>query len=591
MIVACVLIIHAAMLAWIAYRYAPMYDEMAHLPSGISHWMLGRFDLYRVNPPLPRMVAALPVLLADPQVDWAGISNDPYSRSEFSVSTAFSKINGERSPWLFTLGRWACIPFSLWAGWVCYRWAARLFGFGAGLVALVMWCFCPNVLAWGATVMPDVPAAAMGVTAGYCFWRWLREPTWPNAALAGLTLGLVELVKTTWIVLFALWPVLWLLTRLVGRPKDASPKRGPEMRQLAAIMLGAVYIINLGYGFEGSFRPLGDFEFISTAMTGQQHRRAAGNRFRDTILASVPVPLPANYLRGIDVQKYDFEVGKWSYLRGEQKQGGWYYYYVYALAVKTPTGTLCLAILAIVVPFALSRFRGSWRDEIVLLLPAVAVLVLVSSQTGFNRYFRYVLPALPFLFVSISRVGIALEQGPRLVQSATTVLLASTVLGSVFVYPHSMSFFNLLAGGPQNGHAHLLDANIDWGQDLLYLRKWLDEHPEARPFHLQYFGSFAPALAGIDALPVPPGTSRDRPSPELQTIGPQPGWFAVSINDLAGYRHFNVSREEFAYFRKLRPIASAGYSIYIYHVTLEEANALRRELGLPELEAVGASEK
>jgi hypothetical protein len=27
----------------------------------------------------------------------------------------------------------------------------------------------------------------------------------------------------------------------------------------------------------------------------------------------------------------------------------------------------------------------------------------------------------------------------------------------------------------------------------------------------------------------------------------------------------------------------AGYSIYIYHISLDEANRVRRELGLPEL--------
>ncbi len=28
---------------------------------------------------------------------------------------------------------------------------------------------------------------------------------------------------------------------------------------------------------------------------------------------------------------------------------------------------------------------------------------------------------------------------------------------------HSISYFNELAGGPENGSAHLLDSNIDWG--------------------------------------------------------------------------------------------------------------------------------
>jgi len=44
-----------------------------------------------------------------------------------------------------------------------------------------------------------------------------------------------------------------------------------------------------------------------------------------------------------------------------------------------------------------------------------------------------------------------------------------------------MSYFNEIAGGPDNGHAHLVDSNIDWGQDVFFLKKWMDEHPEARP--------------------------------------------------------------------------------------------------------------
>lgn len=53
---------------------------------------------------------------------------------------------------------------------------------------------------------------------------------------------------------------------------------------------------------------------------------------------------------------------------------------------------------------------------------------------------------------------------------ATTVAIAFTAsIGSALAtYPHTLSYFNELAGGPLNGPAHLLDANVDWGQDLLY---------------------------------------------------------------------------------------------------------------------------
>jgi len=42
-------------------------------------------------------------------------------------------------------------------------------------------------------------------------------------------------------------------------------------------------------------------------------------------------------------------------------------------------------------------------------------------------------------------------------------------------------------------------------------------------------------------------------------------------------------RYDYSHFLRWRAVGSAGYSIRIYHVTLEQANCVRRELGLPEL--------
>ena len=68
---------------------------------------------------------------------------------------------------MFTLARWACIPFSLLGAYVCYRWAADLYGELAGAWSLVLWCFSPNILAHAQLITPDLGATALGVTAGY----------------------------------------------------------------------------------------------------------------------------------------------------------------------------------------------------------------------------------------------------------------------------------------------------------------------------------------------------------------------------------------------------------------------------------------
>jgi len=60
-------------------------------------------------------------------------------------------------------------------------------------------------------------------------------------------------------------------------------------------------------------------------------------------------------------------------------------------------------------------------------------------------------------------------------------------------------------------------------------------------------------------------------------VGPSPGYHALSVNEIYGHS------KGYRYFLNFEPIATAGYSIYIYHITLEDANRVRREMGLPEL--------
>ncbi len=565
--IAVMLGIHAVLLARIAMVNAPVYDEIAHLVSGRSHWLFGEFSLYRVNPPLMRMIAASPLFISTPNENWAPFSRSSYLRPEFTLGRLFITANGPKVLLHFTIARWAQIVVLIFGGWVCYQWACDLFGTASGLTAVALWCFDPNILAWGATITPDAGAATFGVAAGYTFWRWLKSPTWTNASIASLALGLAELTKSTWILLFGLFPLMWLAWILCNRGLDV-PK--PKLIQLTAILIGGLYLLNIGYGFEKSFQPLGDFEFISHTLGGPEAHERLGNRFRGTWLASVPVPVPANYLSGMDVQKYDFEVGKWSYLCGETKKGGWWYYYLVAMAVKTPLGTIALFAMAIGLVAWRSNFRPSFCDAMVLLLPAIAVLLLVSSQTGFNRYLRYVLPAFPFLFIFISSVGRAFELKKTAIATVAMTCLLASIISSLCVFPHSMSYFNLAAGGPAGGHRYLLDANIDWGQDLWELKRYLDKHPEAEPIHLAYFGFATPEHAGIEAKEVPRLLESEvgPNGPELEA-----GWYAISVNHLYGYKHYDSDEPVYTYFQRFEPVAKAGHSIYIYRIGPGESSA------------------
>ncbi|HAC93058.1 MAG TPA: hypothetical protein DCF63_20865, partial [Planctomycetaceae bacterium] len=59
-----VLACHAGLLAVGGSWMSPTLDEPAHLVAGLSHWQRGDFSLYRVNPPLVKLIATVPMLIA-----------------------------------------------------------------------------------------------------------------------------------------------------------------------------------------------------------------------------------------------------------------------------------------------------------------------------------------------------------------------------------------------------------------------------------------------------------------------------------------------------------------------------------------------
>lgn len=599
-VITLLLFINALLVGWIGWVSSPNKTETGHMAAAVYVWHTLRFDVFHVNPPLTRVITGLPVSLCRPKHNWDSYSSRPQDRSEWVLGTALLKANSRQTTrWCFALARWSLIPLLLLGGYCGCRLSRETYGNAAGLFFLTLWCFSPLLLSWGATNCPGAAAAALGIAAVYTFRRWLHKPNWPRATMAGACLGLLPLTKLTWIIALGLWPSIWCLWTMPTwfRRADTRAPAHPPLRQLAVVLLVGLYVLNLGYLFDGTFRPLGKYEFVSQLLHGQEVAEDAhwsdisGNRFSRTWLGKIPVPLPTEFVQGIDTQRYDFERGLPSYLRGQWRDHGWWYYYLYALAVKVPLGTCCVVALAAVVTIFGRGYSTSWRDEMLVLAPGLAILTFVSSQTGFSVHSRYVIPALPFFFIWTSKIARVFEMRPitqkrRALAAIVVLALTWSVGSSLWVYPHSLSYFNEVVGGPKNGGEHLLHSNIDWGQDLLYLKRWLGRHPEALRLEAACYGACAPGYAGIRHVPPPPGPDAGWRGPQrADELGPLPGWYAVSVNNIRSHDR------KYRYFLHCEPTAMAGYSIYIYHVTPAEANRVRQELGLPELaEGWGSSE-
>jgi 4-amino-4-deoxy-L-arabinose transferase-like glycosyltransferase len=565
------LISHGAMLGFSSIANSPTLNEPGHLAAGVSYLTLGRFELYRVNPPLVRMLAALPATIVGAQTDWGGVYEGPGARPIYNVGLDFARANGPRIFWLIVLGRLACIPFSILGGFVVYRWASELYGSQAGLASLVLWCICPNVLAHGPLITPDMGATALGVTTAYVFWRWLQESTWRLAISAGVVLGVAQLTKMTLLVFVPLWPILWVTWRATRRTKQLPFRGLSEVSQLTCIVLISIYVINLGYGFEGSGERLGKLPFVSRAFTSADGE----NRFANTALGYLPVPLPRDYLLGMDTQKRDLEgLERPSYLKGEFRSSGWWYYYLFGLLVKVPLGTWFLFVSTLALRVIVRDSNSRWRDEVILLTPALAILILVSSQSGFSEHFRYALPIFPFALIWTGQSFSICKSNKWRIMRACCILWSVT--SSLWIYPHSISYFNELVGGPREGQNYMLVSSLDWGQDLLYLQSWLHDHPKDRPFFLAYYGEIDPHLIDIEYELPPFSILENNQSPPHWL---RPGWYAVSVNFVMGYpwRVFDgdgsqkkAALNAYSYFLQFKPVAMAGYSICIYHITEDD---------------------
>ena len=646
------LALHAALAVNSLLQENATVDEVAHMPAGVSYWETGTFKLYHHNPPLVKLVAALPVVASRPVTEPLYRMAAWSSESQAAFGQLFAYVNLPNYLELFDRARLMMPLFTILGGLVVFAWSCRLYGAGGGLLSLALWVLCPNILAHGRLVTSDAAAAAIGAGATYLFWRYQKDPTWRRAALAGLALGVAQLTKFSLVLLYGLWPALALIRFGLERRWEGWPRRlAVGLGQWMVMVALSVAVIDVGYGFEGVGTPLHKFEFASRSLTkpvpagmarptspnplldGAWRYRV--NRFRGTALGMLPSPLPKHYLLGFDEQKIETEgipeyflnpnaplddskiSGYAVYLDGDMKRSGWWYYYLATLAYKVPEGTLILVALSGFVLVTSRRSRAPWADEIAVLAIPVGVLGAMSFLTDICLGLRYILPIFPYIFIATGKVipwAAGLNGRSKWLASAVVASsLAATATATATIHPDYLAYFNWVSGGPDRGSEHLIDSNLDWGQDLVKLNRWLKIHHPGKKVGLAYFGQINPSLLALrgDGFEwfLPPGLPGTiPPMPGVDTsrrVGPaaqlEPGFYAVSASIVRGlpWRHYdsmslkqperswmpswNAGADAFAYFRELTPVARVGHSIYVYEVTHEDCARLARFWSRPKL--------
>jgi hypothetical protein len=534
-----------------AWNKSPVYDEPAHLFAGYTYLKTGDFRMMPSHPPLAEMLGALPLLICDvtmPDLQTPGLptAGNWDEGAQYRLATHWLYHAGNDPDRIMRIARVPMLMLMVLGGLAIYWIAARTFSAGVGLFALALWTFSPSILAHGRWVTTDLPAAVFFVLAAYSFWRLTRCISIRNFLLAGVCISALFLTKFS-AGLFVVMATVLVAVRVAQRtalPVTLGPwgawvieahRRARRALCLlaASAVLGVFLFAAVWAGFGFRYQGARD-EGLHYAVYG------FSSVTRRTVLwmAGHHV-LPEAYLYGLLYTLKSAEV-RLAYLRGRISIEGWWYYFPYVFAVKT---TVPLLVLIVIGAFGWLRCLrvGSPRERqgaSELLWPALVVtavywLALLGSSLNIGH--RHLLVIYPFVMIIAAGSAWWLRAGRRLAMKCLVGLLLILHAGAgLRIHPHYLAFFNVLAGGPTNGWRLLSDSNIDWGQDLIHLERYLKAHPELlagdERLRLAYFGTADPAyyLGTIERLPSWPFM----PEPDLARY--TPGLYAISVTELSG---------------------------------------------------------
>ncbi|MFH1260243.1 MAG: glycosyltransferase family 39 protein [Elusimicrobiota bacterium] len=516
------------------------FDESLHLTSGYSYWKTGEFRLNTLDhPPFAEMLAAFPLLFLG--LDFPKEHPALWAKQRYRLSDQFVYRNVLPAQTLLFWSRLPIVLLALALGFFIFFWSASLWGNKGGIFSLFLFAFFPELLAHAHYVTTDLAATALAFLTILAFRYYQNRPDKKTIFLAGLLLGLALASKFTTVLLL---PILLFFT--------FYPKKNKiYLSHVLIFLFTAVFFLALAYGFK-------DFGYY---------------------FAGVKRLLPGGDIFG----------GRSAFLFGQNSTSGWWYYFPLAFLIKTPLPLLILIGVKLFSFFSRNarlkpcptkntekNISDKDKDKEVFLIVPILVFFVAACFSTVNIGIRHLMPIFPFLLVWVGSLGSKLQIPPvrsgcaeRSRPFPTLTILLVFLLGwygwaTIRIWPHYLAYFNELVGGPKNGYKYLVDSNLDWGQDLINLKKYLAEH-KIEEIYLSYFGNSDPACYGINYRGIGFYTMMKRLGKAEKLPALEKQIFVLSATNLQGvYFH---DKNVFQWLKKYPLLTQIGYSLFVYDLT------------------------
>ncbi|MEM9410996.1 MAG: glycosyltransferase family 39 protein [Planctomycetota bacterium] len=512
------------------------YDEQVYVLAGYGLLETGEYSLKQDAPPLIPLLSAMAikvyeflgneVTLSEPiksQFDeiqqlWSIRSID--SAKEYTVATEFFHEN--EGPTLIQVAR---IPITLLGALLAlylFRFATVLFGPYVGLGVLLFYVIDPNLIGHGRVVSADIALACFFLISHYYLYRCLTETGWGNVVALSIAAAICISVKLSGLLVL---PSLLILIAVVmiKPPVEVIESLAITTREFR-IQTMRKAVLSIGLLFV--------FGYIILSLLYQDWN-ALFIYYKSTQLIYSNVP-----------------DGYTSFLMGEFKSQFWFYYIV-ALVLKSPISTMLLFFLS------LWWFRAGNHLAWWFIVIPIWVVMTITTMDSINIGLRRVLLVLPFVFLSLGGLMV-FAWSPETASNKQKLVKTMVLLGMMWaiwvgyqIFPHHLSFFTQVIGGPSQGYKYLAESNVSWGQNLPALSRFLKQEGVAE-IYMHLYGNDHPDDYGIKNLGFD----------DYHVYWPIQGFYVVSAHSLIQFSKTDDTSGN--WFDRFEPVAVIDHTLFVF---------------------------
>ncbi len=622
--VVAILLFHFALSLIVSSQESMTFDEKAHIPSSYSYVRYGDMRLNPEHPPLIKDLSGiflLPLQLTFPldSKEWQSGINEQWLVGDMFVNCSHPELACNDTDTILFFSRTPITIIAILLGFVLFLWTKELGGVLAGLFAVILYAFDPNVIAHNHYVTTDLGSAAFIFFSFYFFVRFLKQPSGRNILFSGIFLGLAELSKFSAVLLFPVFGLFTILYAFIPTQKEDDTRSHWRFRfaTLFRYLLGysgsvavCFILVWILYAANTYAMPGEKLAALADQFLGQKNAFAHLAHNIVTTMSASPFFKPlGEYFLGVFMVFSRVAGGNMHYFLGTvtDTASPWYFPVVFLLKETLPFLFLLFTTSAYSLyraanhfakerSLGISRFlKHSFQSKITQYLSVFFILFYsyISITGNLNIGFRHLFPILPFLYMLMGKTLADLYR--RHEHEAVTRQLLGIFIGlllflvvsiPILSYPSYLSYFNAAAGGHSEGYRYVTDSNYDWGQDLKHLENLVRtedacrsgnaplgtlcisrDYPPIDTIRVDYFGGGNPGYY-----------LGNRYTSWWASHTPEVGWYAICtfFYQESLYKKLAPGESNYAWLKDKVPVARAGDSFLIYYISEEDITAMKK---------------